>query len=80
SMFCVIVTLMYYLNRLKKSERTTKKSQLLLESIFDQSLQFMGIIDKGGVLLSSNSKLHELLYNQGYKLGTPLQSHQHWED
>ncbi|MEZ9707023.1 GGDEF domain-containing protein, partial [Vibrio breoganii] len=22
---------------------------------------------------------HELLYNQGYKLGTPLQQHQHWE-
>ena len=79
-MSCVIATLVYYLNRLKKSERTSRQSQLLLESIFDQSLQFMGIIDKGGVLLSSNSKLHELLYNQGYKLGTPLQSHQHWED
>lgn len=79
-MSCVIATLVYYLNRLKKSERASRQSQLLLESIFDQSLQFMGIIDKGGVLLSSNSKLHELLYNQGYKLGTPLQQHQHWED
>lgn len=78
-MSCVIATLVYYLNRLKKSERASRQSQLLLESIFDQSLQFMGIIDKSGVLLSSNSKLHELLYNQGYKLGTPLQQHQHWE-
>lgn len=80
SMSCVIAVLVYYLNRLKKSERASRQSQRLLESIFDQSLQFMGIIDKGGVLLSSNSKLHELLYNQGYKLGTPLQQHQHWED
>ncbi len=80
AMSCVIAILVYYLNRLQKSERTSRKSQLLLESIFDQSLQFMGIIDKDGVLLSSNSKLHELLYNQGYKLGTPLQDHQHWED
>ncbi|MEZ9062808.1 MULTISPECIES: EAL domain-containing protein [unclassified Vibrio] len=79
SMSCVIAVLVYYLNRLKKSERASRQSQRLLESIFDQSLQFMGIIDKGGVLLSSNSKLHELLYNQGYKLGTPLQQHQHWE-
>ncbi|MEZ8916343.1 EAL domain-containing protein [Vibrio lentus] len=80
AMACVIATLVYYLNRLKKSERASRKSQMLLESIFDQSLQFMGIIDKNGVLLSSNSKLHELLYNQGYKLGTPLQNHQHWEE
>ena len=76
-MSCVIATLVYYLNRLKKSERASRQSQLLLESIFDQSLQYMGILDKGGVLLSSNSKLHELLYNQGYKLGTPLQ--EYWE-
>lgn len=80
AMACVIATLVYYLNRLKKSERASRKSQMLLESIFDQSLQFMGIIHKNGVLLSSNSKLHELLYNQGYKLGTPLQNHQHWEE
>lgn len=80
TMSSVIAILVYYLNRLKKSERTSRQSQRLLESIFDQSLQFMGIIDEAGVLLSSNSKLHELLYNQGYKLGTPLQNHQHWED
>ena len=80
AMGCVIITLVYYLNRLKKSERDSRKSQLLLESIFDQSLQFMGIIDRDGVLLSSNSKLHELFYNQGYQVGTPIYQHQHWED
>ena len=80
AMGCVIITLVYYLNRLKKSERDSRKSQLLLESIFDQSLQFMGIIDRDGVLLSSNSKLHELLYNQGYQVGTPIYQHKHWED
>lgn len=80
AMGCVIITLVYYLNRLKKSERDSRKSQLLLESIFDQSMQFMGIIDREGVLLSSNSKLHELLYNQGYQVGTPIYLHKHWED
>ncbi len=80
TMLCVIAALVYYLNRLQKSEKASRQSQRLLESIFDQSLQFIGILDKEGVLLLSNRKLHELLYNQGYKLGTPLQQHQHWED
>ncbi|MGB1319517.1 MAG: EAL domain-containing protein [Vibrio gallaecicus] len=79
-MAIVIFILIYYVNRLRISEKNSRKNQLLLESIFDQSLQFMGIVEQNGVLVSSNTQLHELLYNQGYKLGSPLFEHQHWED
>ncbi|MBW3697693.1 EAL domain-containing protein [Vibrio sp. T187] len=79
-MAIIILALAYYLKRLKRSETTSRKNQLLLESIFDQSLQYIGIIDQQGKLVSSNSKLHELLYNQGFHLDANLWQHKHWEE
>ncbi|MGF1752190.1 EAL domain-containing protein [Vibrio makurazakiensis] len=78
-MAVIILALGYYLKRLKQSESTSRKNQLLLESIFDQSLQYIGIVDLQGKLVSSNSKLHELLYHEGFQLDAALWQHKYWE-
>lgn len=75
----IVCTLIYFLIRLKKSEGSAKESQLLLESIFDQSYQYIGLLDDEGKLVSNNSKLQELLFFQGYQLDKPIWNHEHWE-
>lgn len=76
----VIALLVYYLRRLKRSETLARDSQLMLESIFDQSLQYIGILDRHGCVVSSNAQLQELLFYHNAPIDRPLWQHQHWED
>lgn len=76
----VILLQVSYLRRLRRSESLARESQLILESIFDQSLQYIGILDQHGCLISSNSQLQTLLFYPGMPLERPLWQHKHWED
>ncbi|NRB67920.1 MAG: EAL domain-containing protein [Vibrio sp.] len=76
----VILVLIYYLSRLKKSEALAKESQTLIEMVFDQSYHFIGLLDGQGRTVSSNSKLQDLLYHQDFSIDRPIWQHQHWED
>nr|WP_252724241.1 EAL domain-containing protein [Vibrio hepatarius] len=75
----VIMALVYYLSRLKRSELIAKESQMLIEMVFDQSYHFIGLLDSYGRAVSSNSKLQELLYHQDFRVDRPIWQHQHWE-
>ncbi|MGD8173762.1 EAL domain-containing protein [Vibrio sp. TRT 21S02] len=79
-MLIVIMALVYYLSRLKKSELVAKQSQLLLEMVFDQSYHFIGILDAHGRVISSNSKLQWLFYHQDFRQDKPIWQHRHWEE
>ncbi|NUW66066.1 EAL domain-containing protein [Vibrio coralliilyticus] len=76
----IIVVLVYYLSRMKKSETLAKESQTLIEMVFDQSYHFIGLLDAQGRTISSNSKLQELFYHQDFSVDRPIWQHQHWED
>lgn len=76
----VISALLYYVLRLRSSERLIRDNQLLLESVFEQSNHYIGIFDHQGGLISCNHKFQELLYRQGMNLELPLWTHPHWED
>ncbi len=77
--FLVITFLVYYLNRIRKSEALARESRVILESIFDQSLQYIGILDTHGLLKSGNNQLQDLLYHHGMLLDKPLWHHKHWD-
>ncbi|MGF1698254.1 EAL domain-containing protein [Vibrio lamellibrachiae] len=77
-MLAVILSLVYYLNKLKASRQSAQESQLMLEAIFDQSYHYIGILDTHGRLISSNSKLQSLIYDQSYQLDKPIWYHKHW--
>ncbi|MDN3697595.1 EAL domain-containing protein [Vibrio cortegadensis] len=79
-MSIVIIFLVYYLRRIKNSEVAARKSQLLLESVFDQSFQYIGMLDRHGRLISSNSKLQGLFFHQGIKLDKPFWLYKHWQN
>ncbi|WJG21579.1 EAL domain-containing protein [Vibrio furnissii] len=76
----VLALLLYYLVRLRNSERQIRDHQRLLESVFEQSNHYIGIFDHQGGLISCNHKFQELLYRQGVSLEQPLWQHPHWED
>lgn len=75
----VILVLIYYLSRLKRSEQMAKESQTLIEMVFDQSYHFIGVLDEDGCITSSNSKLQDLLYHQDFSVDRPIWQHRHWE-
>ncbi|WP_375754065.1 EAL domain-containing protein [Vibrio sp. HN007] len=77
-LIAIILALLYYMQRLRTSEMRAKQSQLLLESIFDQSHQYIGILDEYGRLISCNNKLHKLLFEQGLNLERPVWQHKGW--
>ncbi|EKO3948780.1 EAL domain-containing protein [Vibrio fluvialis] len=76
----VIALLLYYVLRLRSSERLSRDNQILLESVFEQSNHYIGILDHSGRLISCNHKFQELFYRQGMNLELPLWTHPHWED
>ena len=76
----IIVVLVYYLSRMKKSETIAKESQTLIEMVFDQSYHFIGLLDAQGRTVSCNSKLQELFYHQDFSVDRHIWQHQHWED
>lgn len=79
-MSLVILTLVFYLNRIKMSEAKARRTQLLLESVFDQSFQYIGMLDGHGRLVSSNNKLQGLFFHQGFKLDKPFWLFKHWQN
>ncbi|WP_282066895.1 ABC transporter substrate binding protein [Vibrio rotiferianus] len=77
-MSIVILLLSYYLQRIRRSEASAREAQTILESVFDQSMQYMGILDQHGLLKSGNDRLQSLLYHQDLRLDRPLWHHKHW--
>lgn len=75
----VIVGLIYYLRRLKRSEQEALENQTLIEMVFDQSYHYIGLLDAQGCILSSNSKLQDLFYHQNMVVEKPIWSNCHWE-
>ncbi|WP_406732286.1 EAL domain-containing protein [Vibrio scophthalmi] len=75
----VIAVLLYYLSRLKRSEQMALDNQTLIEMVFDQSYHYIGILDQNGCIVSSNSKLQDLLYQQNSVSEKPIWFHHHWE-
>lgn len=75
----IILMLIYYLSRLKRSEQMALDNQTLIEMVFDQSYHYIGIIAQSGCLVSCNSKLQDLLYHQGMIGDKPIWLHHHWE-
>ncbi|UPQ89310.1 ABC transporter substrate binding protein [Vibrio sinaloensis] len=76
----VIIGLVYYLGRMKRSEQLAKESQTLIEMVFDQSYHFIGVLDSQGAVISSNRKLHDLLHDQSFSIERPIWQHPHWEN
>ncbi|EEX95598.1 sensory box/GGDEF family protein [Vibrio orientalis CIP 102891 = ATCC 33934] len=75
----IILVLIYYLSRIKRSEQLAKESQTLIEMVFDQSYHFIGVLDEQGTVVSSNRKLQELLYDHNFSVERPIWQHHHWE-
>jgi len=75
----IIMFLVYYLSRLKKSEQLARDNQTLIEMVFDQSYHYIGILDLHGRLVSSNSKLQALMYHKEMMMEKPIWQHRHWE-
>jgi len=75
----IIMILIYYLSRIKRSEQLAKESQTLIEMVFDQSYHFIGVLDANGHIMSSNRKLQDLLYDQNFSVERPIWQHRHWE-
>jgi diguanylate cyclase (GGDEF)-like protein/PAS domain S-box-containing protein len=76
----VILILFYYLNRIRKSELLNRESQTLLELVFDQSYQFIGVLNHQGCVVSTNRKLNDLIYSQHVNPELPLWEHPNWDD
>ncbi|MEF1303055.1 GGDEF domain-containing protein, partial [Vibrio owensii] len=80
AMTIVIMLLSYYLHRIRRSESIARESQTILESVFDQSMQYMGILDQHGLLKSGNDRLQSLLNHQDMRLDRPLWHHKNWSE
>ncbi|MGF1725907.1 putative bifunctional diguanylate cyclase/phosphodiesterase [Photobacterium nomapromontoriensis] len=57
----VIALLTMVIGRLRKGEQRLQQSMALFEGVFDQSFQYIGILDADGVLVSGNLALQELV-------------------
>ncbi|KLV01381.1 diguanylate phosphodiesterase [Photobacterium aphoticum] len=68
----VIVMLMLVIRRLRKGEQQLQQSHALFEGVFDQSFQFIGILDADGQLVSGNLALQELVGQSVLKYDRPL--------
>lgn len=77
-MILTIVSLLYYTKRLNSSKRQLRKNQALLETVFDQSNLYLGIFDQHGRLISSNSRMQEMLFSQDFNIERPLWQFGSW--
>ncbi|GAB2653488.1 EAL domain-containing protein [Vibrio panuliri] len=75
----VIVSLIYYLSRLKKSEQIARDNQTMIEMVFDQSYHLIGILDNTGQLISTNNKLQNALYQDDAIRNMPIWEYRHWQ-
>ncbi|MGF1701060.1 EAL domain-containing protein [Photobacterium makurazakiensis] len=63
----VIVLLSIVIRRLKNDEQRLKQSRALFAGVFDQSFQYIGILDINGTLISGNLALQGLLGRSAMK-------------
>lgn len=68
----VIVLLAIVIRRLRKGEQRLRQSRAMFEGVFDQSFQYIGILDDTGRLISGNLALHELVGRSVVKYDRPL--------
>ncbi|WP_404973357.1 EAL domain-containing protein [Vibrio campbellii] len=80
AMTIIILLLSYYLQRIRRSESIARESQAILESVFDQSMQYMGILDQHGLLKSGNDRLQSLFNRQEMRVDRPLWHHKNWSE
>ncbi|MGF1686903.1 EAL domain-containing protein [Photobacterium japonica] len=68
----VIVILVMVIRRLRKGEQRLQQSHALFEGVFDQSFQYIGILDENGQLLSGNLALQALVGRAALKYDRPM--------
>ncbi|MEZ8096028.1 EAL domain-containing protein [Photobacterium swingsii] len=68
----VIILLALMIRRQQKSERQLQQSQALFEGVFDQSFQYIAILESHGSLVSANLALQHLLGRSVIKYDRPL--------
>ncbi|EHA1081828.1 EAL domain-containing protein [Photobacterium damselae] len=68
----VIILLSLMIRHLRRSEQQLQRSQALFETVFDQSFQYIGILDLHGHLVSANLALQEMLGDDGVKFDRPI--------
>ena len=78
-MGAIIVFLSLIIRRLRKSERKLQQSRALFEGVFDQSFQYIGILDYNGVLISGNLALQNLVGRSIIKYDSPMWRWHCWD-
>jgi len=78
-MAAIIVFLSLIIRRLHKSEQKLQQSRALFEGVFDQSFQYIGILDYNGVLISGNLALQNLVGRSIIKYDRPVWRWHCWE-
>ncbi|OEF30106.1 hypothetical protein A1QC_03225 [Vibrio rumoiensis 1S-45] len=76
----IILFMLKHLKRVRLSEKQSRQSQYLLETIYDVSHQNMGILDSEGRLLSSNQRLQELVYDPSFNREDPIWDYSGWAE
>lgn len=71
-MSAIIVLLGFIIRRLHKGEQRLQRSRALFEGVFDQSFQYIGLLDDNGVLISGNLALQNLVGRSVIKYDRPL--------
>lgn len=68
----VIMLLMMIIRRLRKGEQRLRQSRALFAGVFDQSFQYIGILDSEGLLVSANLTMQDLVGRSVLKYDQPL--------
>ncbi|MBD1575791.1 EAL domain-containing protein [Vibrio sp. S11_S32] len=76
----IILFLLKHLKRIRLSDALSRQNQYLLETIYDQSHQFMGLLNASGALASSNQTLLELIYAPTFDHSRPIWMYSGWSD
>ncbi|WP_299019882.1 ABC transporter substrate binding protein [uncultured Photobacterium sp.] len=71
-MGAIIILLGFIIRRLHKGEQKLQRSRALFEGVFDQSFQYIGLLDDSGVLISGNLALQNLVGRAVIKYDRPL--------
>ncbi|MDO6708271.1 ABC transporter substrate binding protein [Photobacterium sp. 1_MG-2023] len=79
AMLVVIMLLIVIIRRLRRSERKLTQSRTLFEGVFDQSFQFIAILNQGGQLKSANLAMQDLLGRSVIKYDCPFWEWGCWE-
>ncbi|WP_281223429.1 ABC transporter substrate binding protein [Photobacterium sanguinicancri] len=75
----VIILLSLMIRRQRKSEHQLQQSQALFEGVFDQSFQYIAILETHGSLVSANLALQNLLGRSIIKYDRPLWRWDCWD-